>query len=387
MPLSGSRFLAILFVLTWLAADSMRATVFAASPDTNTNRVSRGYHYHNDQDPSVPWSIHVLRVQRGNPNLEFHTTLGRRTAFGMANVSDHVKLLPRDLGQPIGAINGDFYRDEDHYEGRPRDLQICRGELISNPGGHACFWMDPAGEPHLTNVQSLFRVILPDGSTSPITLNGERPRDGIVLYTAAVGGSTRARGGLELTLERPTNSSTAWLPLTVGQTYAAQIRKTSSFGDSPVNTNHPVLSIGPKLVSRFTGLKAGALLQIITETVPNLSGVKTAIGGGPTLVRDGVASQWTGIQLRHPRSAIGWNKDYLFLVEVDGRQNNLSVGMSFPELANYLIKLGCDQAMNLDGGGSATLWVLGNVMNSPSEGQERPAANALVVVERKPHRD
>src|SRR5207249_3879784 len=79
--------------------------------------------------------------------------------------------------------------------------------------------------------------------------------------------------------------------------------------------------------------------------------------------------------------AIGWNKDYFFLVEVDGRQRSLSVGMTFPELATYMINLGCEEAMNLDVGGSATMWVLGNVMNSPSEGHARPAANAHVLVQ------
>jgi len=39
--------------------------------------------------------------------------------------------------------------------------------------------------------------------------------------------------------------------------------------------------------------------------------------------------------------------------------------------------------MNLDGGGSATLWALGAVRNSPSEGDERPSANALVLVKKK----
>ena len=72
----------------------------------------------------------------------------------------------------------------------------------------------------------------------------------------------------------------------------------------------------------------------------------------------------------------------MFHVEVDGRQSGLSVGMTLPELAAYMQKLGCEQAMNLDGGGSATLWVCGNVMNSPSEGQERPGANTLVVFRR-----
>jgi exopolysaccharide biosynthesis protein len=114
--------------------------------------------------------------------------------------------------------------------------------------------------------------------------------------------------------------------------------------------------------------------------------VRVAIGGGPMLVRDGKAMHWGGIQVRHPRSALGWNRDHFFLVEVDGRQSQLSVGMTFSEFAEYLRKLGCEEAMNLDGGGSATLWVLGNVINSPSEGQERPGANALVVLRKHPLR-
>jgi len=62
----------------------------------------------------------------------------------------------------------------------------------------------------------------------------------------------------------------------------------------------------------------------------------------------------------------------------------LSVGMTFAELADYMVRLGCEEALNFDGGGSATLWVMGTVVNSPSEGQERPSANALVLVQKTP---
>lgn len=92
---------------------------------------------------------------------------------------------------------------------------------------------------------------------------------------------------------------------------------------------------------------------------------------------------WSGFQRRHPRSAIGWNDRWLYLVEVDGRQGGLSVGMTFPELAAYLVRLGCREAVNLDGGGSSTLWLLGRVMNSPSDGMERPVANGLVVIQKE----
>ena len=145
-----------------------------------------------------------------------------------------------------------------------------------------------------------------------------------------------------------------------------------------------VLALGPGLISQVPKPTPGMSVKVVTETLPALQGVEIAIGGGPTLVQDGKPMQWKGfIHMRHPRTAFGWNKDYFFLVEVDGRQSNISLGMTFPELADYFVRLGCDQAMNFDGGGSATLWALGSVRNSPSEGDERPSANALVVVRRK----
>lgn len=75
----------------------------------------------------------------------------------------------------------------------------------------------------------------------------------------------------------------------------------------------------------------------------------------------------------------------LFLMQVDGRQPSVSVGMTLSELTRYLLDLGCTEALNLDGGGSSTLWVLGQVLNNPCERAERPTGNALVItLESKP---
>ena len=340
-----------------------------------------GWRYFHDEAPEIPWSIHILKIEHSHHDLEFCTTLGKGDALGMGTVSEQVKNLPRELGQPLAAVNGDFYNKEEGYVGDPRDLQIHRGEVVSGPAGHVCFWVDAAGNPQMTNVVSRFRVIWADGTTTPFGLNEERPNNGAVLYTAALGKSTHTSGGLELILERATTN--LWLPLQAGQTYQARVRAVSRSGDTPLNADLLVLSFGSGLASHLPKVEPGTVLRIATETSPDFKEVTTAIGGGPTLVRDGKAMQWGGIQLRHPRAAIGWNKEYVFMVEVDGRQSRLSVGMTFPELAAYMIKLGCEQAMNLDGGGSATLWVCGNVMNSPSEGEERPGANALVLLQKK----
>ena len=58
--------------------------------------------------------------------------------------------------------------------------------------------------------------------------------------------------------------------------------------------------------------------------------------------------------------------------------------MTLDELSSFLLKLGCEDAMNFDGGASATLWFEGKVRNSPCDKAERHIANALVVVRKTP---
>jgi exopolysaccharide biosynthesis protein len=56
--------------------------------------------------------------------------------------------------------------------------------------------------------------------------------------------------------------------------------------------------------------------------------------------------------------------------------------MTLDELGKWLTDLGCKEAMNLDGGGSATLWYNGEVRNNPADRVEREIANCLVVVKK-----
>jgi len=338
--------------------------------------------YTNEIQPQIPMSIHVVKVEYAHPELQFYTTLGGGEVMGMDIVSEQVKSVPPALGLPLAAINGDFYDKSKDYPVRPRDVQIRLGEIVSHPTGHSSFWIDAQGQPQMTNVFSRFHVVWPDGNATPFTLNGPRSYDAAALYTAALGGSTHTKEGVEYTLEPAKTGD--WLPLRPGHNYEARVRKVQTTGDNPLDHKTMVLSIGPDLISKMPTLAPGATIHILTETVPDLAGAEVAIGGGPALVVNGKPMEWKGwIHLRHPRTALGWNKKYIFLVEVDGRQLDVSEGMTFSELAEYMIKLGCETAMNLDGGGSATLWAFGAVRNSPSEGLERPAPNALVVVRKR----
>jgi hypothetical protein len=85
---------------------------------------------------------------------------------------------------------------------------------------------------------------------------------------------------------------------------------------------------------------------------------------------------------RNPRTLVGVRADgTLLLVAVDGRQPGYSVGASFEESAGIMHALGAEDAVNLDGGGSTSITVGGELVNSPSdETGERPIGDAVLVL-------
>ena len=349
-----------------------------------TPKRGRGYLYSNDRVPEVPWSIHIVKIDRPRDDFELVTALGQDRVLGLDTMTSQIKTLPAELGRPVAAINGDFYRTENEpYSGDPRGLAVVRGELVSAPVGTICFWIDTGGQPRMADVASGFKVTWPNGETSAFGLNEELRDKPAVLYTPRLGPSTGTSGAREYILER--DGTNVWLPLVVGEIYRARVREIREAGNSRLAPDIAVLAVNAQLASRLSAVAAGAVLRLWTATTPDLKGIKTALGGGPRLVENGkvqnpVTNKATE---RHPRSALGWNQKQLFFVEVDGRQNGLSVGMNLRELGEYMAKLGCDHAMNLDGGGSSELWVDGQVMNSPCYHRERPTASSLVLIQRR----
>jgi hypothetical protein len=121
---------------------------------------------------------------------------------------------------------------------------------------------------------------------------------------------------------------------------------------------------------------------------------------GPLLVRDGMsvidghdtegftagAVQFDSdiSDVRHPRCALALTADALLAVACDGRHDD-EAGMTLGELADELVRLGAHSALNLDGGGSASLVCDGELVNRPREqhGIElldgRPIATLLVL--------
>ena len=136
------------------------------------------------------------------------------------------------------------------------------------------------------------------------------------------------------------------------------------------------------------GKPGKAVIRDMHEPV-DLSDVKEAIGGPIKLVTDGKVDleDWVRAdQGRIPRNAVGIKENgEVVLFGADGRQAPKSVGMTYEETAQTMVKLGCKEAIYIDGGGSYTYASKSEgtdeltVKNSPSDGVERKVSSALMV--------
>ena len=108
------------------------------------------------------------------------------------------------------------------------------------------------------------------------------------------------------------------------------------------------------------------------------------VSGHPTILWDGQQRDNNGDSLcsdRHPRTAVGLSADrrLLIVAVVDGRATG-RIGMTCDELSALLREMGADDGMNLDGGGSTTMWLRGpGVLNFPSDGSQRTVGNHLGI--------
>jgi hypothetical protein len=334
-----------------------------------------------------PISVNVVRIPRNDRALDIQSIHSGGKAIGLSPVSEQLKAI--ETAKPIAGVNGDFYVREGPFAGDPRGLQIVNGDLVSAPVKSSSFWLDAAGEPHIALTQSEFRASLPSGWNSTFGLNGKCEANQVQLYTSALGATPRDNGR-EIVLVLTQVDTNA--PLRAGHEYTMKVVEVRGATNAPIQAGTFVLMFGAAAAKAAPTIQPGAIMTISTATVPSLRGVKSAISGGPTLVIagkrqrfDGAASesyQYSSMLEKHPRSAVGWNEQNYFWVEVDGRQKE-SIGMTLSELAAFMVELGCEEAMNLDGGGSATIWFDGSVRNKPCDGAERPVANSLALV-RKP---
>src|SRR5882724_2327437 len=136
-----------------LAPGVIGPRILSQARASDAREAEPGLTYTNVRMPSVPWSIHVLKIDRSRKDLTFFAAHAKDRVLGVSLLADQARAVPREIGRAVAGVNGDFYvRDNSLYAGDPRGLQIVNGDLISAPST-ICVWLDTNGNPHLDEVK------------------------------------------------------------------------------------------------------------------------------------------------------------------------------------------------------------------------------------------
>jgi hypothetical protein len=336
-----------------------------------------------DVEPKGPLSIRLLRLDRAKVDLQ--AVLANDEIMGVETVGD---IAARH--KPLAAINAGFFLPN----GDPAGVMTIDGRLVSDtrrPRGAVGISRDKTGVnlvfARLKATASL--TIDKGGQESTLPIDGidtTRLRGQLMLFTPSYHADTdTAKGGLEWAVDQKR-----------GRVIGGPLRA----GKTPIPPNGFVLSYGGdpapdalRQLTRGTRVRLDVAYAPIEGEPKSWQLAPDIVGGAGLLIRDGRDVDDWGIEQfnqgfaenRHPRTMIGTAADgAIWLVTVDGRQPELSVGLSLVELRALARRLGLVNALNLDGGGSTTMWVQGAVMNKPSDVTgPRKVSDALLVYQRR----
>ncbi|MDR7482662.1 MAG: phosphodiester glycosidase family protein [Armatimonadota bacterium] len=266
----------------------------------------------------------------------------------------------------VAAINGSYYS----HAGLPLGLIVINGRILSAPlERRAVFAVDRAGRPWIGETAFSGRVVTDTGLAVPISAINRPPRwNGLALYTPEFGPLTPPQALLAIVREDRVVSFTRGRPVIPPDGYA--------------------LAAAESQQAMLQDIRIGQPLLLHLGLSPD--GIKHALQGGPRLVRDGrvdIPYAWERFspaffRVRTARSAVAITRAGKVLFVTVDRPGHGSAGMDLAGLAALLVRLGARDAMNLDGGGSATLVVGGRVVSALPHGGERTVSSVLVALPR-----
>lgn len=364
--------------------------------------------FENPEMANGPWHVAIIEI---DPE-EYRGQLRLALADGVIAERRTVPHIARENGA-VAAVNANFFvmRTEEGIIGDVTGTAVLNGKLLSEATrGRTTVIIDNSPKVTLRFDRSPMAVQLAwsDGVTTEI--DGVNRAIGLVRNCGNLGDLPTEHAAHDVTCTdsselilltpeagfRPPEGSAVFEVRPDGRVTAV-----SGTSRSPDSSFHLVAS-GDRIVELLERLDAAESASVRTGF--EWAGPDTdAFSGGPLLLMSGAevfeeASEgWPitqsqslarrdemhrWINLRNPRTAIGRREDgTIIIVVVDGRRPDRSVGATIDELRAVMASLGAVDAINLDGGGSTTLAVRGELANAPSDATGvRPVGDALLLI-------
>lgn len=330
-------------------------------------------------------NVDVLKIDLTNPYVKVGTVYGKD---GVLRNTQAVSKLAKDSGA-IAAVNAGFFEMD---EKAPIGVTLNNGTLVSSPAQRndmSSFTIDKNNLPSIDILQFSGVVTAPTGNTFSLfgvnkpeyltTDGGNSIANRLNLYNRQWG--TKSRG-----------SSSKYkdvAEVVVANDIVVSMSRGNKGADIPSN-GYVLSGHGPAAEFLMQNFKVGAAVKVEYGII-NGQNLISAVGGQSKIVDYGKRSYMPqNIAGKRARTAVGYTQDRktMFLVAVEG--NKKSRGMTQEELADFMIGLGCWQALNLDGGGSTAMVARPlaedqlALMNTPQEGVERLVPDGLGIFNTAP---
>jgi hypothetical protein len=357
-------------------------TVLEEAPSFETVAPGVVYADYQLETTSGPLAVHVVAIDPHRADLRLDSVLADDALVSRGETIGSMARRTR----AVAGINADFF--DIGNTNRPVNLVVRNGALLQLPYKRYALAISRDGWPHIAEFSFSGEMVIGD-RTMPLDAIDEMPEaeGGVTLLTPAYG-RVPPRENLTLVQLEPLD----------GVPPLARYRVTGIADNLSAQPPGYYAAIGPNDYSVVGVPDVNSIVTASGDLAPfGLASVAAAVGGGALILHGG---QWYDDPdapyreenaKRAPCSGAAVESDgHLLLVEVDGRQPELSVGVTRREFAALMRALGANDALLFDGGGSSTLVVrrLGDsdadVVNSPSDGKERPVADGLFVYSTAP---
>lgn len=337
---------------------------------------------------SGPLLLNALIIDRNQPHLQLESEKGKKTLFQGEKVAAMAERESRAGHSIVAAVNADFWGDS-HI---PIGIFVDEGTIYKGPHPRrSAFIIDKQGEPFIIRSEMKVSLKIKDAQLPISGINLKEDTDAII-FTERFGKEIKFDSARMVFKMKQIDDE--FIPNQPCKVQVAEI--VDNISQMPTQPGFFMLAVKPAHSKDFGKyLKIGEYCEILARLESFDNPVAAAVGGGPRILRDGeisveVKEESIGEPFsttKHPRTAIGFSKDknIIYMATVDGRQPAISIGHSLTELAQYMKELGAWDAMNLDGGGSTTMWVRGEVVNKPSDATgPRTVTNALLLASSAP---